>query len=684
MDTQYDLKCYHRRLKLQTLYADQPDTTPPPFTPSSNWIPPDKKLPGELLNLIQRDMISFNKHFKPRPESSNLTWDEQNALRELKTNTDLIIKPADKGSCVVVMDKTQYLWEGHRQLSDTKYYKKLKKPIFYDTIPMVKKITQSLYQKKFINAKQRSYLIGNSEPRARVFYMLPKIHKNAANWSRPHEIPPGRPIVSDCGSETYFTAEYIDFFLTPLSTRHESYIKDTYHFVEKIRNLTIPQHSLLFTMDVDSLYTNIDTKHGLQTIKNVLKKYPDTNRPDKELMELLEINLTRNDFQFNGEFFLQTRGTAMGRKFAPAYASLYLVEWESTVLALCPKKPLHYFRYLDDIWGVWTHSIDEFDHFFKRLNTHDPSITLKYELNPSSINFLDTTTYKGPEFHSTGRLDTKVFFKETDTHALLHKRSFHPKHTFAGLIKSQILRFDRICTRQEDFMSATKTLFQALRRREYSRSFLRKIFRSFRERRAQATMTKIPLVITYSTATMKLAKTIKSSFHEFSTTHHILDDCQVITAYRRNKNLRDLLIRAQLKPAKPHNPRAQDGYFRRMNYIFNKNTNEIFSTYGQGTPDTKNCVYLILCETCNIYYVGETGNTIRVRMAQHKHNILRRKETNTHFVQHFLTHTWEAVRLTVLEANPNWSTAQRKRAEKLWIAKLDTRFPVGLNMRLVG
>jgi len=94
----------------------------------------------------------------------------------------------------------------------------------------------------------------NSEPRARLFYMLPKIHKDRVKWSKPNEIPPGRPIVSDCSSETYHTAEYLDFFLNPLSTKHASYIKDTYHFVNIVKQLHIPDNSILFTIDRQSLY----------------------------------------------------------------------------------------------------------------------------------------------------------------------------------------------------------------------------------------------------------------------------------------------------------------------------------------------------------------------------------------------------------------------------------------------
>lgn len=72
-------------------------------------------------------------------------------------------------------------------------------------------------------------------------------------------------------------------------------------------------------MDIDSLYTNIDIQEGIQTIRNILLKIPDTFRPDNELIQLLGINLKRNNFEFNVEFFLQVKGTVMGKKFAPGY-----------------------------------------------------------------------------------------------------------------------------------------------------------------------------------------------------------------------------------------------------------------------------------------------------------------------------------------------------------------------------
>lgn len=125
------------------------------------------------------------------------------------TNKKIIIKPANKGSVVVVMHSGQYLREGYRQLRDKKYYSQLTKPMDLDAFTQITQICQKWYEKKLINAKQQNYLIGDSEPRPRRLYLLPKIHKDLANWSKPFEIPPGRPVVYNCSSETYRCAEFI-------------------------------------------------------------------------------------------------------------------------------------------------------------------------------------------------------------------------------------------------------------------------------------------------------------------------------------------------------------------------------------------------------------------------------------------------------------------------------------------
>ena len=75
------------------------------------------------------------------------------------------------------------------------------------------------------------------DPAPRRMYLLPKIHKDIKVWPGEGKVPPGRPIIADCGSESYASAEYIDHFLAPLAKQHKSYLKDTNDFINKIAEI---------------------------------------------------------------------------------------------------------------------------------------------------------------------------------------------------------------------------------------------------------------------------------------------------------------------------------------------------------------------------------------------------------------------------------------------------------------
>ena len=108
---------------------------------------------------------------------------ERRALQQLTQNPNIIIKPADKGSKIVIMDRQQYLLEAKRQLSNTTHYKPIPVDRQIQTQSLLRNIIQSLFNKKIITHKQKTYLFGPDHPRPRLFYLLPKIHKDP---SRPY------------------------------------------------------------------------------------------------------------------------------------------------------------------------------------------------------------------------------------------------------------------------------------------------------------------------------------------------------------------------------------------------------------------------------------------------------------------------------------------------------------------
>lgn len=78
-------------------------------------------------------------------------------------------------------------------------------------------------------------------------------------------------------------------------------------------------------MDVESLYTNIDHKDGLEALAYYLDMRSSTERtPTCFIVQLAEWTLNNNIFLFQNEFYKQIKGTAMGACFAPNYANLFL------------------------------------------------------------------------------------------------------------------------------------------------------------------------------------------------------------------------------------------------------------------------------------------------------------------------------------------------------------------------
>lgn len=149
-------------------------------------------------------------------------------------------------------------------------------------------------------------LIGEHNPRR--FYLLPKIHKPCDKWLTAF-MPPMHPILSDCGSKSNKIAEYTNFHLNPFSTKHRSYFKNTYDFEVKIKTLKIPPEAFLFSLDVESLHTNMETLLGFQAVRDCFNKNPNPSRPVEAILQLLELSLMCNDFEFAGEFYSQVKGT---------------------------------------------------------------------------------------------------------------------------------------------------------------------------------------------------------------------------------------------------------------------------------------------------------------------------------------------------------------------------------------
>ena len=130
----------------------------------------------------------------------------------------------------------------------------------------------------------------------------------------------------------------------------------------------------MISLDVISLYPNIPQLEGKEACKIFLnqrsKKIPSTDW----LIELKDLVLTGNNITFNNKHYIQKQGTDMGTKMTPDYANLFMGVLENNFLKDVNHMPFVWWRYIDDIFIIWTHGKDKWDEFFNYLNSAHTSI----------------------------------------------------------------------------------------------------------------------------------------------------------------------------------------------------------------------------------------------------------------------------------------------------------------------
>ncbi|TNN53934.1 hypothetical protein EYF80_035832 [Liparis tanakae] len=239
----------------------------------------------------------------------------------------------------------------------------------------------------------------------------------------------------------------------------------------------------------------------------------------------------------------------------------------------------------------------------------------------------------------------------------------------------------RYPTTTEDVQTATRILFRVLRTRGYSRTFLRCIRTEVQNLEglgrppggAQPGPSLVPFITTFTPASLSMGSVIRKHFQVLRQAIEPLQDHKSIIAFRRNTNLKDLLVHASLQSGRPA---TRNPHFRTTKSLSNPHAN-------LGAPirqvfhlDSANLVYAIRCAACKKIYIGRTKNTLHLRLKQHLYEIDRRPQA---LYTHFREHGREHLEISGLESRMGLSGFQRLRAEREWIQRLGTVTPSGLN-----
>lgn len=135
-------------------------------------------------------------------------------------------------------------------------------------------------------------------------------------------------IVAAQGSLHEPVSKYFDWLLQPLVRKIPSFLHDTTDFIRKVEGVPIPEGAFIITLDVTSLYTNILHVELRTVLQNVLDTRVILHPPIHFILDLIDTLLENNYFRYDNDYYLQTRGVAMGSAFAPSAANLFMDNFE--------------------------------------------------------------------------------------------------------------------------------------------------------------------------------------------------------------------------------------------------------------------------------------------------------------------------------------------------------------------
>ena len=369
----------------------------------------------------------------------NLTREEKLALKDLLEDESITITPADKGKCLVVMDKKDYIDQMETKLKDRNTYREIKED---PTDDIKKELATKL--KEIHEAEEISYptymKLYPSKTQIPRMKGQPKIHK---------EGNPLREIVDSIGSVYKEVDKHIAKIIKPLRGNTEYVVKNSQHFIETVKDIKLEEDETLVSYDVTALYPSVPQEEAIRIIKEELEKDKKlkerTKMTVKHIIQLFRIYVNNTYFIFNGRIYRQINGLAIGASTSGFAADIFMERLEARALNSFATPPSIWKRFVDDTFAKIKKIVVE--EFLKHLNNLHPRIKFTTEtLNNNKIAFLDTEI----NVNEDNSIKFKIYRKPTHTDQYLNFSSNHHIMQKLGIVNTFYHRSDNNITDEQD------------------------------------------------------------------------------------------------------------------------------------------------------------------------------------------------------------------------------------------
>ena len=375
----------------------------------------------------------------------------------------------DKGSGVVVLNHSDYEKSIKNLINDKTKFKELSEDVNIKRESKLQRFLRTLRNNKCLDNLEYEKIYPSGSSPAKI-YGSPKMHKPFDSNS----LPNFRPIVSSIGTYNNNLSKYLCELLSP-NLPNEYCTKDTFTFVEELKEVSI-NDKFLASFDVTSLFANIPLKETIKLAVDLIKtSYPNLKISSEDLTKLFKFVTCETHFLFNGKYYDQIDAVAMGSPLAPVLANLFMGHNEKLWIEnFQGTSPSYYRRYVDDIFSVFSNSL-EAKEFFNYINTRHPNIKFTMETGLNKIiPFLDVLID-----NSQNILKTSTYHKSTYSGLLLNYTSFTSRFYKIGLIKCLINRTYKINNTWPGFHDDVSKLKDVLKRNSYPPFILDKIIKTY-------------------------------------------------------------------------------------------------------------------------------------------------------------------------------------------------------------
>jgi len=451
----FRILCRSYRLKMQ-FGNERTDYNPKIYVPNPSFNPAAAS--PEVEDKLAEIEEKINNATLPRHRKLNLSPGQNKLLRELRQRKDLVVLKADKNLGPVLMLTCDYREMCLKHLnSDTYQQIDLDKDIVTEHLRI---IVKRFHDEASYSKDNKIITAGIDNKELNMFYGLAKIHK-------PGELQP-RPIISNATGILGGLSKWLDVALQPYVLNLRTYIRDSDQILEKLKYLNHEEQHQIFTFDVVSMYTSIDTNKALKAIAGYLPKC----QRNSLIIRGLEIIMKNNYFTFDGNTYHQKNGTAMGTAVAPTYAILFLGIIEEKIWKIFQKHFVLNARYIDDGLMIWNDSGEKYSfNKYLAMLTRESGLKFTWSKHLRSAVVLDIEIS-----WNAGKYYTKTFEKELNLYLYVTANSAHPPGTLKSIVYGRVLKYWKQNSKEEDFYYFCTQLFHRLQARGYHSSQLHHLF----------------------------------------------------------------------------------------------------------------------------------------------------------------------------------------------------------------